>query len=193
MAELPAAVAAAADAATRASILAGPDPLALLDLALGPQLERSPQEVTLLRACLATPSAADLHAIVRVLDGGTAEADVAVATSLVAGVVRFHRLLPRPAFDDDGLGFLRRERAAFFGRLPAAGAAETVTLSTIRRVFAYRGLVTRGDAGFTTAGPKPDVAAVRAVVIAGCRRDRRAARARARHRRGTRRRPRARA
>ena len=68
--ELPAAIAAAADAAARASILSGAVPLSLFDLAVGAQLGRSPDEIALLRACLAAPSPADLAAIVRVLDGG---------------------------------------------------------------------------------------------------------------------------
>ncbi|MFF9120455.1 neuraminidase-like domain-containing protein [Streptomyces massasporeus] len=162
--ELPAAVAAAADAATRASILSGADPLSLLDLAVGAQLGRSPQEIALLRACIAKPSLDDLAAIVRALAGGASPTDIVPLTSLLADVVRFHRLLPRPAFDHDGLTFLRRERTAFFGPAPTAGAGETITLNTIRRVVAYRELATHGDADFSTARSAPDVAAIRAVV-----------------------------
>jgi hypothetical protein len=163
--ELPAAAAAAvADPGTRAAILAGADPLSLFDLAAGAQLGRSPQEVALLRAGVATPRAGDLAAIVRVLGGSTSAADAAPVIALLDEVVRWHRLLAGTAFDLDGLTFVRQQRAAFFGPAPAAGAGETITLETVRRVLAYRELVTPGDAGFSTAGPVPDVAAIRAVI-----------------------------
>jgi len=167
VAELPAVIAAAADAATRAAVLSGATPLALLDLALGGQLGRSPDEVALLRGCVAVPSAAQLDAIVRVLDGGAAGADIAALVAFVAAVVRLHRLLPRPVFDDDGFAFVRQQRAAFFGAAPAAGAGETITLDAIRRIAAYRALVTPGDAGFTTAAAAPDVATIRTVIASG--------------------------
>ena len=162
--DLPAAVAAVADAATRAAILAGATPLSLFDLGVGSQLARPPDEIALLRACVSTPSAPDTAAIVRVLDGGTAAADIARLEAFLVDVVRAHRLLPRPAFDRDGLTFLRQQRSAFFGPAPAAGVGETITVDAIRGVVAYRALATATDAGFTTAGPAPDVAAIRSVV-----------------------------
>jgi hypothetical protein len=164
LSELPAAIAAAADAARRASILAGAAPLELFDIAVGGQLARSPEEIAVLRACVPAPTAADLAAIVRVLDGGTAAADMAPLAELLADVVRFDRLLRRPAFDSAGLEFLRQERAAFFGAAPAVGAGETITVAAIRSVMAYVALVAPADAGFTTAAPAPDVAAIRGVI-----------------------------
>lgn len=162
--DLPAAIAAVADAATRAAILAGATPLSLFDLGVGSQLARPPDEITLLRACVAAPSASDLAAIVRVLDGGTAPTDIARLEAFLVDVVRTHQLLPRPAFDRDGLTFLRQERSVFFGPAPAAGVGETITVDAIRGIVAYRALATATDAGFTTAGPAPDVAAIRTVV-----------------------------
>ena len=162
--DLSAAVAAVADAATRAAILAGATPLALFDLGIGSQLARAPEEIALLRACVAAPSAPDLAAIVRVLDGGTAAADIACLEALLVEIVRAHRLLPRPAFDRDGLTFLRQQRSVFFGPAPAAGVGETISIDAIRRVVAYRALATATDAGFSTAGPAPDIAAIRSVV-----------------------------
>ena len=162
--DLPAAVAAVADAATRAVILAGATPLSLFDLGVGSQLARPAEEIALLRACVAAPSAPDLAAIVRVLDGGTAAADVNRVEALMVGILRVHQLLPRPVFDRDGLAFLRQQRSAFFGPAPAVGVGETVTIDAIRRIVAYRTLATPIDAGFTTAGSAPDVAAIRSVV-----------------------------
>lgn len=165
--DLAATAAAAADAATRASMLAGGGALSLFDLAIGAELGRAPEEMALLRACVAAPSANDLAAIRRVLDGGTVSADLDIVSSLVSAIVRFHRLLPRPAFDRDGLTFLRQQRAAFFGAAPAAGAAESITIDAIRRIQTYRRLATPADAGFTTAGPAPDLAAIQAVLSGG--------------------------
>jgi hypothetical protein len=160
--ELPAAVAAAADDATRASIAAGATPLALLDLGLAGQLDRSPDEIALLRACYAVPSAASVAAIVRALEPGATGADVVELAAYVAQLVRFHRLFAGPAFALDGLGFVRHQRATFFGAAPAAGAAEVVTLDVIRRVDAYRTLVTAAAERPLTASAR--IAAIRAVV-----------------------------
>jgi hypothetical protein len=162
--ELPGAIAAIADPTARGAILAGAAPLALFDLGIGGQLGRSPDEIAFLRACIAPLTAADLAAVVRVMAGGTAAADVAGVVALVADVVRFHRLFPRPAFDRAGLDFVRRQRAVFFGAAPAAGAGEAVTADTIRKVAAYRALVTSTDAGFTTATATPDLVAIKKVV-----------------------------
>lgn len=162
--DLPAAVASVADAATRAAILAGATPMSLFDLGVGSQLARPPDEISLLRACVASPSAPDLAAIVRVLDGGTAAADIARLEPFLVDIVRTHRLLPRPTFDRDGLTFLRQQRSVFFGPAPAAGAGESITVDAIRAIVGYRALATATDAGFTTAEPAPDVTAIRTVV-----------------------------
>jgi len=162
--DLPAAVAAVADAATRAAILAGATPLSLFDLGVGSQLARPPEEIALLRACVAAPSESDLAAMVRVLAGGNEMADIARAEAFLVDVVRAHRLLPRPAFDGDGLTFLRQQRSVFFGPAPDAGVGETITVDAIRKILAYRALATATDAGFSTAGPAPAIAAIRAVV-----------------------------
>lgn len=167
LAELPAAVTATADPATRASIQAGLAPLTLFDFTIGALLGRDPAEIALLRECLAPPSATDLGAIGRVLDGGRAAADLVPMKALLAGVERLHGLFALPTFNRDGLTFLRQQRRSFFGADPAAGAGETLTLSAIRRIVAYRQLVTNADAGFTTAAKSPDVSAIRTVITAG--------------------------
>lgn len=160
--DLPAAVSAAADDATRAELAAGTSPLTLLDLGLASQLDRSPDEIALLRACAATPAAPIVAAVLRALEPGAATADTAELVAYVGQLVRFHRLFAGPAFTLDGLSFVRRERARFFGNAPGAGLAEVVTTDVIRRVVAFRQLVAAAAQHPLTAPGR--IAAIRAVV-----------------------------
>ena len=162
-AALPAAISGIGDPASRAAILAGATPLALLDLALGSQLGRSPGEVALLRAFTAPLAAGELAAVVRAMtDPAAVAADVARVVALVGDVARFHRLFPSAAFDAAALGFVRQQRTVFFGAPPAG--AEVVTLDAIRKVDAYAALITAANPGYTTESGEVDPAAVAAVV-----------------------------
>ena len=161
--EIPAAVAALADPALLGAT-GGPDPLSLLDVALGGLLSRSAGEVEQLRGLTPASSAPDHASLTRAMQGGTIGADVSRLTALIAAIVRFHRLLRRPAFDMAGLTFVGATPAVFFDPPTGAGAGQAITIDVIRRVAAYVELATAADAGFTTAGPKPDLPAIRAVV-----------------------------
>jgi len=145
-----------------------PDPLHVLDVAIGDIAERPADVVARLRQLADPLDAAARAAVVRALQGTGSTADTTRLRALVMATLRHQVLFRNPVFDVRSLTFVGLHPEVFFGSTaagPTATGPAAVTLAVVRNVVAYAARAGASDAGFTTEAAAVDRDALEAAVL----------------------------